>query len=129
MSLMKNVALLLCLAATVLFGAADGRWNAEFKAKNKKTGTEMTRVEALDLHTSQGILTGTVTGSGKKARPQTIANGKIEGDRISFTTVQTGKKGSQTYLWEGTVQGDQINGERKRDGAKRGQSFVAKRQG
>ena len=128
-SLMKKIVLLLCLAIATLFAGPDGRWNAEFKATNKKTGTETTRVVSLELHTSQGALTGTVGGTGKKARPMTIQNGKIDGDRISFTTVQKGKKGDQTYTWEGTVQGDQISGDRKRDGAKRGQSFVAKRQG
>jgi hypothetical protein len=59
----------------------------------------------------------------------TIQNGKIDGDRISFTTVQKGKNGDQTYIWDGTIQGDQINGERKREGGKRGQAFIAKRQG
>jgi hypothetical protein len=57
-----------------------------------------------------------------------IQNGKIEGDRISFTTVQKGKNGDQIFVWEGTLQGDQISGERRRDGAKRGLPFVAKRQ-
>jgi hypothetical protein len=126
--MMRKVALLLCLAAAALFAAADGKWNAEFKSTSKKKGTETTRIVALDLHAAQGALTGTVRSEGKKARPLAIQNGKIDGDRISFTTVQTGKKGDQTYTWEGTVQGDQITGD-QRDGAKRGQSFVARRQG
>ena len=126
---MKKIALLLCLAVATSFAAADGRWNAEFKANNKKTGTETTRVVSLELHASHGTLTGTVTSSaGKKARPMAIRNGKIDGDRISFTTVLKGKKGDQKFTWEGAVRGDQITGDRKRDGAKRGQPFVAKRQ-
>jgi len=124
---MKKIAVLLCLAVGTLFAAVDGRWEAEFKVTSKKKGTE-TRVVSLDLKASQGALTGTVGGVGKKARPMAIQNGKIDGDKISFTTVQKGKKGDQTFIWEGTVQGDQISGERKRDGGKRGQSFVAKRQ-
>lgn len=125
---MKKVALLLCLVVGTLFAGADGRWNAEFKITSKKKGTEIRNV-SLDLRTSQGSLTGTVSGSaGKKSRPLEIQNGKINGDRFSFTTVQKGKKGDMTFIWEGTVQGDQISGERKRDIGKRGQSFVAKRQ-
>lgn len=124
---MRKVALLLCLATATLFAGVDGLWNAEFKVTSKKKGTE-TRVVALELHTAQGALTGTVSGGGKKSRPMTIQNGKIDGDRISFTTVQKGKNGDQTFIWEGTLQGDQISGDRKRDGGKRGQSFVAKRQ-
>ena len=124
---MKRVALLLSLAVATLFAGADGRWNAELKVTSKKKGTEIRNV-SLDLRTSQGALTGTVSGAGKKARPMAIENGKIDGDRISFTTVQKGKNGDQIFVWEGTIQGDQISGERRRDGAKRGQPFVAKRQ-
>jgi hypothetical protein len=124
---MKKVALLLSLAVATLFAGADGRWNAEFKVTSKKKGTEIRNV-SLDLRTSQGALTGTVSGAGKKARLMAIQNGKIEGDRISFTTVQKGKNGDQIFVWEGTLQGDQISGERRRDGAKRGLPFVAKRQ-
>jgi len=127
---MKKLALLLCLAAVTLFAGADGRWNAEFKAKNKKTGAQTSTVVALDLRASQGMLSGTVTNTGgKRARSITIENGKIDGDRISFTTTAKGKNGDQRFTWEGTVQGDQISGIRKRDGMKRSQSFVAKRQG
>lgn len=124
---MKKVAVLLMLAVASLFAGADGRWNAEFKITSKKKGTE-TRTVSMDLRAAQGTLTGTVTAAGKKARPLAIQNGKIDGDHISFTTVQQGKNGDQTYMWEGTLQGDQMSGERKRDGAKRGQAFVAKRQ-
>lgn len=118
----------MCLAAVTLFAGADGRWNAEFKSNSKKSGTVKTTVVALDLHTTQGTLTGTVSGGGKRSRAMTIQDGKIDGDRFSFTTVMKGKKGDQTYNWEGTVQGDQITGDRRRAGGKRGQPFVAKRQ-
>ena len=88
---MKKLAILLCLAVGTLFAGADGRWNAEFKITSKKKGTEIRNV-SLDLRTSQGTLTGTVSGgAGKKARPLEIQNGKINGDRFSFTTVQKGK--------------------------------------
>ncbi len=126
---MKRIVLLLCLIAGSLFAAADGQWNAEFKSTNKKSGETRTMVATLDLHTSQGALTGTVSGQGKKARPMTIENGKIDGDHFSFTTVVTSKKkGEEKYTWHGTIQGDQISGERLREGARRGQSFIAKRQ-
>ena len=127
MAFMKKITLLLCLAAATLFAGVDGPWNAEFKVKSKKTGTEATRVVSLDLHTADGTLTGTVS-SGKKGHPVAIQNGKVDGDRISFTVVEKGKNGDRTFTWQGTLQGDQITGERKLEGGKRGQAFVAKRQ-
>lgn len=126
---MKTLVLLLTLATGTLFAAADGRWIAVFQSNSKKTGTEKITNVQLDLHTSQGKLTGSVVGEGRKGRSMSIQDGKIDGDRFTFTTVEvTKKKGNHTFSWEGTLQGDQITGTRKRDTGKRGQSFVAKRQ-
>jgi hypothetical protein len=127
---MKTLVLLLTFAAGTLLAAVDGRWIAEFKSNSKKTGTEKITNVQLDLHTSQGMLTGTVVGEGRKGRSMTIQNGKIDGDHITFTTVEvTKKRGNHTYTWEGTLQGDQLSGSRKKDTGKRGQGFVAKRPG
>ena len=120
---MKTIVLLLC-AASALFADADGRWSAEIQSMHKKAGMRTSKPVSLDLHTSQGVLTGSVT-RGKKA--MNIENGRIDGTRITFVTVETTKNGSHSYSWEGTVKGDQITGHRRRDSAKRSEPFVAKR--
>jgi len=122
---MKFAALALLLIAWSASAAnLDGMWTADLKAGTKKVATTLT----LDLKTQDGQLTGSVTASnGKKARPMAIQDGKIDGDRFTFTTVQHAKKGDVKFTWQCTLNGGQIKGTRSREGAKRGASFTAKR--
>jgi hypothetical protein len=64
----------------------------------------------------------------RKARPQVIENGKIDGDRVSFSTHARNKKSdAPTFLWTAALNGDQLTGTRMKEGAKKGQAFTAKR--
>lgn len=102
----------------------DGRWKAEVKAKAEK---ERSRELTLDLKAEGDKLTGSVTRSSKRARAAEIENGKIDGNKFSFTTVFKGKKGERKVVWEGTLEGDQISGTQRADGHKRGVAFTAKK--
>jgi hypothetical protein len=135
MILFKRAMMALFLAAAVAAAAGvDGRWKAEFAAPkqpkaNRKGSLSQKPEVILELKSAGAQLEGTVTSSaGKRARPIAISDGKIEGDRFSFTTVQRGKKAETKWTWRGTVNGDQITGTRSKEGARRGQSFTAKRQ-
>ena len=83
------------------------------------------------LKSSQdGQVTGRlITPGKKKPKEHTIRNVRLDGDRLTFTTVQGGKKSSVTFSWQVTVEGDQMTGTRTREGARHGQVFKARRTG
>jgi hypothetical protein len=128
---MKLAALaLLFIAWSAAAANLDGRWAAEMAPGGKKATTAKSAAVTLDLKSQGSQLTGSVIASkGKHARPMAIQDGKIDGNRFTFATVQHVKKGDVKFTWQGTLNGEQISGTRNRDGAKRGVPFTAKRQG
>jgi hypothetical protein len=131
---MKRLAWLAALACalTLALSAAgiDGKWVGEVKVKagKKKGGGEQPQKVTFDLKSSGGKLSGTVTGDkGRRGRSMEVVDGRIEGDSVSFTTVQKGRKAEQKWVWRGTLRGEDLTGTRSREGARRGASFAAKR--
>jgi hypothetical protein len=130
-------ALMLGLACACLLTAAgiDGKWTAEIKPGGKKAGAkkpakDRTQRVTLSLKSESNQLSGTVTGGRKRAQTVRIQNGKIDGNRFSFLTVQTNRKGDEQKLeWRGTLEGDTLQGTRGREGARRGAQFTARREG
>jgi hypothetical protein len=97
-------------------------------ARGKKAATAPAKSFTLALKSQDGQVTGAITVPGKKKSvPMNIQNAKLNGNRLTFTTVQTTKKDTQTFSWQVTLDGDQMSGTRMREGAKRGVSFKAKR--
>ena len=127
-----SILALSCALALVAWTAPiDGKWVAKMQMRGgKKQGGAATTLElTLNLKSEGDKLTGTVSGgAGRRAPTQTIENGKIEGGRFSFTTVQRNKKGDRKFVWEGAVQGDELKGARAAEGRRRGIDFTAKRQ-
>jgi hypothetical protein len=123
------VALLTCVLAASAAGI-DGQWNAELIARGKKVSSTQPKSFALSLKSQDGQVTGTVMVPGKKkSRPITIQNAKLDGNRLTFTTLQTGKQNTAKFSWQWTVDGDQMSGTRTREGAKRGIPLRARRIG
>jgi len=121
--------LLLVFAAAALAAGIDGKWVAEMKAGGKKKAEAAAAQVTLDLKSEGNQLTGTVSAPGRKrASTLAIKDGKIEGNRFSFTTVQQTRKGENKMQWQGTLEGDQLKGTRGKEGGKRGAPFTAKRQ-
>ena len=120
--------ILLCFAVVSAAAASlDGKWVAKLERKSSKGQMETVEV-TMDFKVQGNQLTGTVTlTTGRRPVTMTIENGKVEGDRFSFTTVQHGRKGDQKWLWEGTVSGDELRGTRTAEGRRRGVPFTAKR--
>lgn len=129
-------------AAALLLPAAgiEGRWKGELAAKGKgnkaKPGKRATGAAqtpgptplSFDFQSAGGQLTGAVTASkGRRARPVTLTDGKVDGDRFSFTTSQKTRKGERKLRWEGVLQGDKLTGTCTPEGARRGTSFTASR--
>ena len=118
------IAGLLLTAALSLGAGIDGKWKMDAVANKKgKTGAALT----LNLKSAGAKLEGDVEGMGRKGAGVAVHDGKVDGNKFSFTTTVTGKKGDQKVVWEGTVEGDALKGTRMREGGNRGQPFTAKR--
>jgi hypothetical protein len=128
---MKKLSLMIAglfLWVSAALGAGiDGKWTAEMKMGGRRNADAKTQAITMDLKASGDKLEGSVS-AGRKGAGVTIQDGKIEGNKFSFTTVVASKKkGDQKIRWEGTVEGDTLKGTRGVEGAKRAQDFTAKR--
>ncbi|MEO7648985.1 MAG: hypothetical protein ABIZ80_00825 [Bryobacteraceae bacterium] len=123
--------LLAILLPAGLMASIDGVWLAKMEVrawKNAPAGDQKRSGEVtLQLKSEGSQLTGTVSRGAKGKRQVPIEDGKLEGDRFSFTTVQKGKNGETRMRWSGTLEGDELKGTRAGESRKRGASFVAKR--
>lgn len=114
------VCLFLMLALAMVCAAADvaGKWVAQIPGRDGQA-----RETTFEFKAAGAALTGTMSGRGE---PAPIADGKIDGDAISFTV--TREFGGNTIKWTftGTVSGDEMK--LKRAGG-RGEpvEFTAKR--
>ena len=124
---MKKIFLMVLAGALALMSAnIDGKWVAEVEGKNDKGATK--QVVTLDLKSDGNTLTGNIS-QGKRGKGVEITNGKLDGEKFSFTTVAKTKKGENKLNWTGTVSGGELKIERMREGAKKAQSITAKKQG
>ena len=123
---MKKLAILTMILCAVSFAATaagiDGKWTSESKRG------ENTIQQTLTLKSDGSTLTGTIeTSFNGNSRSIDIKNGKVDGNKFSFSMVQRGKQGEMTVTWEGTVNGDEMNGTQKREGGDQSRPFTAKR--
>jgi hypothetical protein len=124
------VGLMVLTGALACAAAIDGKWVGEQKMPMK--GEEVTVTLTFELKADGNTLTGTVaqTRAGGQGRAIEIKEGKIEGNKFSFITVNQSKQGEMKMKWEGTVEGNELKGTRARDGApgRGGMPFTAKKQ-
>ena len=82
----------------------DGKWKGETMVRERSVRA------TFDLKSDGGRLTGTVEfGTRKRAAAQEIKDGKVEGNKFSFSTVmQTKKKGEVKVHWDGTIAGNEL---------------------
>ena len=123
---MKKLVILTMILCAVSFAATaagiDGKWTSESKRGDN------TIQQTITLKSDGGSLTGTVeTSFNGNSRSADIKNGKVDGNKFSFSMVQRGKQGEVTVTWEGTVNGDEMNGTQKREGGDQSRPFTAKR--
>ena len=115
------LALVFFTLASVSALAADfnGKWNASVESPRG------TQTIAFDFHVDGAKLTGTVTSPRGSVD---ISNGKIDGNKFSFSTTAEGPNGSMTTKYEGTVEGSVLKGTSAREGGQRSFPFEAKKQ-
>lgn len=108
------------LALTALAADISGKWTAQVPGRNGQT-----REQTFNFKVDGNTLTGTVSG---RMGDMPIAEGKIDGNTISFTQTMEFNGNSMKFIYKGTVSGDEIKFSRTRDGGEgRGQEFTAKR--
>jgi opacity protein-like surface antigen len=120
------VAALLC-AGAVCAASIDGKWVSQ--RKFERDGQAMTITQTFDLKAEGSKLTGSVSMAfgDREPRKMEISNGKIDGNKFSFTTVMSTPNGEFKTNYEGTVEGNTIKGTAGREGAEP-RPFEAKRQ-
>ena len=97
--LFVGAVLLLALAAAYA-ADATGKWVAEMPGRNGTTQTTFTfKVDGAKL-------TGTMQGA--QGDPTEIAEGKVDGDNISFVVVRKMGENEMKTTWKGKVSGDEI---------------------
>jgi len=113
--------LFLLLAAMTAFAAdVTGKWVAQVPGRNGQT-----REVTFNLKVDGASLTGTVSGRGGD---NPIADGKVDGDNISFTQTLEYNGNSVKLIYKGKISGDEIKFTRQREGGEgQGAEFTAKR--
>jgi len=108
------------LSIAALAADISGKWTAQVPGRGGQT-----REATFNFKVDGNTLTGTVSGRGGD---MPIADGKIDGDSISFTQTLEFNGNSMKFLYKGTVSGDSIKFTRERDGGEgQAQEFTAKR--
>ena len=116
----------LMLAGVALAAAIDGKWVSE--RKMNRNGEEMTITQTFDLKSDGAKLTGSIAMKmgENETRTSEIKDGKIDGNKFSFTVVMTTPNGEMKTAYEGTVDGDTLKGTAAREGGQ-ARPFEAKK--
>jgi hypothetical protein len=108
------------LSLTALAADVSGKWTAQVPGRGGQT-----REATFTFKADGNTLTGTVSG---RMGDMPIADGKIDGDTISFTQTLEFNGNTVKFLYKGAVSGDSIKFTRERDGGEgQAQAFTAKR--
>jgi hypothetical protein len=117
----------LLLAISALAGPIDGKWVSE--RKMERDGQSFTIVQTFDLKSDGAKLTGTFQMKFGDMEPPAgdIKNGKLDGNKFSFTTMISTPNGDMKTSYTGTVDGNTIKGTAEREGGQ-ARPFEAKKQ-
>ena len=128
MKTLLTVLVIACLVAGVALAAGiDGKWYSE--RKMERDGNTMVIKTTLELKADGAKLTGkmVMTMGDMDPRDVEIKDGKIEGNKFSFTTTMSTPNGEFKTVYNGTLEGDAIKGTAAREGGQE-RPFEAKRQ-
>ena len=117
----------LLLAASALAGPIDGKWVSE--RKMERDGQSFTIVQTFELKAEGDKLTGkfSMKFGEMEPPPGDIKDGKIDGNKFSFTTTMSTPNGDMKMVYSGTVDGAVIKGTAEREGGQ-ARPFEAKKQ-
>lgn len=102
------VTIALVAAFSLLAADATGKWVAEQPGRNGGPPRQIT----FDLKAEGSTLTGTMTGGMGRggAAPAAIAisDGKVDGDKVTFTVKRETPNGPMETKYNGTISGDEM---------------------
>lgn len=124
---MKLVVSLLLLAGVVFAGPIDGKWVAE--RKMERDGQSFTIVQTFELKEEGGKVTGKFSMKFGDMEPPAseIKDGKVDGNKFSFSTTISTPNGDMKTMYSGTVEGSMMKGNAEREGGQ-ARPFEAKKQ-
>lgn len=110
----------LLLAGGALAADVTGKWVASVQGRDGNA-----REVVYNLKAEGDKLTG--TASGFRGQEVQITDGKIEGDKISFTTKMEFNGNTMVMTYKGAVAGDELKMTQQREGGDNAREIVAKR--
>ena len=116
--LLAVFAVVFTLAARADDAAVTGKWTAEVQGRNGA------QTQTFTLKADSSTLTGTVGGGQNETA---IADGKINGDEISFSVSREMRGNTIKMSYTGKVAGDEIKFTVKTEGRDQTQEITAKR--
>lgn len=124
---MKLLVSLLLLAGVVFAGPIDGKWVSE--RKMERDGQSMTIVQIFELKEEGGKVTGkfSMKFGEMEPPPGEIKDGKLDGNKFSFSTMISTPNGDMKTMYSGTVEGSVLKGNAEREGGQ-ARPFEAKKQ-
>ncbi len=128
MKILLSVVVIACLMAGIALAAGiDGKWYSE--RKMSRDGNDFVIKTTFELKSDGAKLTGKMVMAFGDMEPRDIEikDGKIEGNKFSFTTTMSTPNGDFKTNYTGTGDGDMIKGTATREGAPE-RPFDAKRQ-
>lgn len=110
------VTIALVFAFAAMAADVTGKWTYEQPGRGGNPGRPVT----ITLKQDGSSLTGSVPGMGRGGDnpppPTQITDGKVEGDKVSFTVKREFNGNTMVQKFEGTVSGDEIKFKITRDG-------------
>ena len=120
---MKKFLLLAAISLAAFAADVTGKYSAETPGR----GGQGTVKQTFDLKQDGDKLTGSVTGMG--GRENAISDGKVDGDKITFTVKMETPRGEFKSNYEGKVAGSEIQFKVKREGSENPpREFTAKKE-
>ncbi|NMB77242.1 MAG: hypothetical protein GYA21_19200 [Myxococcales bacterium] len=114
------------LASLAAAAAIDGKWVSV--RQMERDGQAFTITQTFDLKSDGNKLTGTLSMAFGDMEPRSgeIKDGKVDGDKFSFSFTMSTPNGDFKVVYEGAVAGDTLKGTAVRDGGEP-RPFEAKR--
>lgn len=124
-TLITSLACIVLLAGSALADGIDGKWTSE--RKMERDGQSFTIKQVFELKSNYGKIAGHITVMfGDNEMKADIKDGKVDGNKFTFSATMQTPNGEFKTTYEGTVEGSTLKGTSSREG---GQSrpFEAKK--
>lgn len=116
----------LLITGVAMAGSIDGKWVSE--RKMERDGQAFVIVQTFDLKSEGSKLTGKMSMQfgDMEPREMSIQDGKIDGNKFSFSVTMSTPNGDFKSVYTGSVEGDTLKGTSEREGGQ-ARPFEAKR--